>query len=85
MVVKSVFTAISLCKTKIGAQNVVQKFQIQKGGTNFSILGWGKNRGEPKLFQNPTGNQSLTHYALIFVFFCIGKQFEALLHCRTHV
>ena len=35
-----------------------------KGGTNFSSLGWGKKRGEPKFLQNTGGNQSLTHYAI---------------------
>ena len=29
------------------------------GGTNFSGLGWGKRKGEPKLVQIPRGMKSL--------------------------
>ena len=48
MVVKSVFTVISVNKTKIayiGAQKVLRKFWIQKGGPFFQIWGWGKKGG----------------------------------------
>ena len=31
-------------------------------GTKGGWGGVGKKRGEPKIFQNPRGNQSLTHY-----------------------
>ena len=36
-----------------------------KGGEPiFQVWGGGKQRGEPEFFQNFTGDQSLTHYAL---------------------
>ena len=36
---------------------------MQKGGTNFLSLGWGKKRGEPEFSKILGGNQSLTHVA----------------------
>ena len=57
MVAKSVFKVISVNETKIASIGVQSspKFWIQKGGTKFSNLVWGKKRGEPKFFQNPRG------------------------------
>jgi len=39
---------------------------IQKGGTNFSSLMWGKKRGESKFFQNPRGGTKALHTMAIF-------------------
>ena len=53
MVVKSVFTVISVNKTKIayiGAQKVLRNFGYKRGGTKFSNLGWGKKKGGTKIF-----------------------------------
>ena len=58
MVVKSVFTVISVNKTKIayiGAQKVLQNFGHKRGEPIFQIWGGGKKEREPKFFQNPRG------------------------------
>ena len=35
------------------APKMILKFRIQKEGTNFSSLGWGKKRGGTKIFLKP--------------------------------
>ena len=56
MLVKSVFTVISVYETKIayiGAQKLLRNLGYERGrGNNFSILGWGKKReGEANFFK----------------------------------
>ena len=58
MVVKSVFTVISVCKTKLLklARKKFSEILDTKGGNQFFKFGAGeKKRGEPKFFQNPRG------------------------------
>ena len=46
-------------------ENLARKMRSQilviKGGEQFLNLGWGKVRGRPEFFQNPRGDESLTH------------------------
>ena len=64
MVVKSIFTVISVCKIKIAetsAQKILRNFGYKRGKPVFQVWDGGKNGGgEPKFSQNPSGgNQSL--------------------------
>ena len=62
MVVKSVFTVISVNKTKIayiGAQKVLRNFGYKRGEPNFQVWGGGKKGVGTKIFpKSKGGNQS---------------------------
>ena len=47
------------------AHKKFSKILDAEGGANFASLGWGKKGKEPIFFQNPRGDQSLTHYGML--------------------
>ena len=58
MVVKRVFTVISVYKTEItyiGAQKVLRNFGYKRGDPKFQIWGGEKKGGELKFFKNQRG------------------------------
>ena len=53
MIVKSVFTVISVIRPKLlkfARKDFSKMSDTKGGGTNFSSLGWGKKRGGTKIF-----------------------------------
>ena len=63
MAVKSVFSLISVYKAKLTRKDLSGTLDTKGVEPTFQV--WdGEKKGGTKIFQNPRGDQSLTHYGI---------------------